>query len=897
MTTPAPSTALAAAAEATKAPYGDVAYADPGLQKDKKKRYPIDTKAHAKAAWSYINKKENAALYNASQLKAIKSRIKAALKRFGVTVTDTAAEAVIDGKRTFDETRELVRDALTARIKQMTGVYYCYVYVADLTDTDVVYTAADCDDLMQCSYAIGADGAVQLGEPFEVVRTYAPAAADSNAPPEADVPVVPVAVVMESEAEHIESVAGRVIEAKGTDANGGRIFRVRIIEYGDSKNGRRYTESVMRQAVPLYEGAAAFDHHRTAQELETSTVSGLVGYYRNVEAEADGLYGDLHLLPSATHAAEALDASIGAQEENLPPVVGISHDVRATFKPIVSGGRRLQEAIQIVSVDSADIVAKPSAGGKAVRAVAGGDTEPTTTAEESDVPTKADVLAALREATDEELAEIGLPARVAKTTEAATPNPAPVRATEGPAETEPQTAREADYSKASFLGRQLIKAKVEDASLPAAVAESLTAELPDRITESDVDARIASLKATMGVMERAGLAPQFAPQVTKEALDKKIEGLDKFFSGDFSQYKSFKEAFLDFTDHRPSWIGEDVNKMILRESLGAFDSGDRSGALRAAESLSASSWNLVLGDSITRRLVAEYNNPSLQSWKSIVSSVVPVNDFRTQRIDRIGGYSNLPAVNQGSPYQPLTSPSNEEVTYAITKRGGTEDITLEMIANDDVRAISKIPAKLGFAAAMTLYTFVWDFVTTNPTIYDSTALFTGTSGHANYVNNASGTALNQSSLSAGRLLMRSQTGYGATNQFLALTPKTLVVVNDIEELGWQLVTSAVALPTAANTPPDSTGAANTPNLHQGLNLIVLDYVPNATSTTAWWLVCDPNMCPTIEVGFDQGRQDPELFTQSDPTVGSVFNADKVTYKIRHIYSGAVLDYRGMVKGN
>src|SRR5204863_7570385 len=108
-----------------------------------------------------------------------------------------------------------------------------------------------------------------------------------------------------------------------------------------------------------------------------------------------------------------------------------------------------------------------------------------------------------------------------------------------------------------------------------------------------------------------------------------------------------------------------------------------------------SSWNLVLGDSITRRLIAEYNQPSLQNWKSIVSSVVPINDFRTQRVDRIGGYANLPAVNQGAPYQPLTSPTNEEVTYAITKRGGTEDITLEMIANDDVRSISKIPQKLG----------------------------------------------------------------------------------------------------------------------------------------------------------------------------------------------------------
>jgi hypothetical protein len=484
-----------------------------------------------------------------------------------------------------------------------------------------------------------------------------------------------------------------------------------------------------------------------------------------------------------------------------------------------------------------------------------------------------------------------------KTTESTTPPPTTLqRATEGPGA---ESAREAEQPKTSFLGKLMVQQKVADAGLPVAVTESLLAELPDRITESDVDARVASLKSALGILERPGLVPTVTATVTQEAHDKKVAALDAFFNQDFSKgYRSFKEAWADFTGYRPAAWGEDINKKIMRESISEYDSDGRvAGGERTTESLSASSWNLVLGDSITRRLVAEYHQPNLMTWRQIVSSVVPINDFRTQRIDRIGGYGTLPGVNQGAPYQPLTSPTNEEVTYAITKRGGTEDVTLEMIANDDVRAISRIPTKLGLAAANTLYQFVWNFLVTNPNIYDSTALFTGTGAHANFVNNAAGTALSQSALSAGRLLMRSQTAYGDAQQFIAPTPRTLVVVNDIEELAWQLVTSAVALPTPAGTPPDSTGAANTPNLHQGLNLVVLDYVLNATSTTAWWLAADPNMTPTIEVGFYQGREDPELFTQSDPTVGSVFNADKVTYKIRHIYSGAVLDYRGLVKGN
>jgi hypothetical protein len=61
-------------------PYGDVEYADPGYQDDKKKRYPIDTEKHIRAAWSYINKPKNAGKYSADELKRIKNKIIAAWK-------------------------------------------------------------------------------------------------------------------------------------------------------------------------------------------------------------------------------------------------------------------------------------------------------------------------------------------------------------------------------------------------------------------------------------------------------------------------------------------------------------------------------------------------------------------------------------------------------------------------------------------------------------------------------------------------------------------------------------------------------------------------------------------------------------------------------------------------
>ena len=56
-------------------------YADP-----KNHKYPIDTKKHIRAAWAYINKPKNAAMYSGGELRNIKARIKARAKRLGIGI-------------------------------------------------------------------------------------------------------------------------------------------------------------------------------------------------------------------------------------------------------------------------------------------------------------------------------------------------------------------------------------------------------------------------------------------------------------------------------------------------------------------------------------------------------------------------------------------------------------------------------------------------------------------------------------------------------------------------------------------------------------------------------------------------------------------------------------------
>jgi HK97 family phage prohead protease len=79
-------------ADNPKEPYGDVEYADPGYQADGKKRYPLDSEEHCRAAWSYINQEDNAAKYSSEELAHIKGRIRAALKRYGVQTADRSEQ-------------------------------------------------------------------------------------------------------------------------------------------------------------------------------------------------------------------------------------------------------------------------------------------------------------------------------------------------------------------------------------------------------------------------------------------------------------------------------------------------------------------------------------------------------------------------------------------------------------------------------------------------------------------------------------------------------------------------------------------------------------------------------------------------------------------------------------
>lgn len=121
-------------------PFGDVTYADPGYQSDGKKRYPLDTKAHAQAAWAYINVPANASAYNSEQLATMKTKIKAALTKFGVNVSEDHEAELADEWRTAIEAKR-ERKAAAKKAKRQ---------ARDINQTPDVPTCPNCGADMSC---------------------------------------------------------------------------------------------------------------------------------------------------------------------------------------------------------------------------------------------------------------------------------------------------------------------------------------------------------------------------------------------------------------------------------------------------------------------------------------------------------------------------------------------------------------------------------------------------------------------------------------------------------------------------------------------------------------------------------------------------------------------------
>ncbi|MGL4576692.1 MAG: hypothetical protein ACRCV9_18035, partial [Burkholderiaceae bacterium] len=557
----------------------------------------------------------------------------------------------------------------------------------------------------------------------------------------------------------------------------------------------------------------------------------------------------------ALESAPVVQRIADAVRRKMDSLFGLSIDAHARTRQI--GGAR--DVAQFKKISSVDLVVDPSAGGSVVRLSEAVHEENAmrkkmAAALVASGKSQADVDAM----DDDQVLEAYDGLKAPKKEDAK-----PVReAAQGPEPTQETRLTEADVTRLveARAARMYSRSALATAQLPEQAKTKLAKsfEQVSNLTEAYIDQAIKDEQTYLGHFVEAGKINLPRIEIGRTAGEKSLSMLDDFFIGK-GKCDSIREAYVAITGD--STLSGRLDKCDLSKISEAC------GVVR--EAVNTSTFANAMGDSITRQMMTAYNaNPLFNDWEYLCD-VVPVRDFRTQERIQIGGYGNLPTVAQGAAYTALTSPSEFKATYAATKRGGTETVTLEAIANDDVGLIRRIPLELANAAGMTLYDFVYTFLLGNGLIYDGVALFAA--GH----NNIGSTALSAASFSAARLALKAQQKPG-TSKRAGLVARHLIVPPELEEAAYDLF--------VRNSNNDETFVqSRKPTVH---------IAEAATDTNNWYLTADKSQIALLEIGFF-GSRTPELFVQDNPTVGSMFSNDQLTYKIRHIYGGAVKDFRGM----
>lgn len=789
-----------------------------------------------------------------------------------IDVPPAVAYHLSESERSHRDIENLVYTALRSTSP---APYECWI--REIYDDHIIYEehlpSAGGIVLFKRPYVIAGDDAVTFGEAVKVTeqKTYVPLA---------------------------EALSGGAL-MEAADADGWK-WHIQIIQSGTSINGNEYPLAVLHEAAAAYAGVPVFYGTGPDHNPNERGVGSLAGAITEAVGNAAGLAGTFEINPGRPDVRETIRLAYTVKQKTQRDVMGFSHVVPADGCMVEARKPRGYRVKKISKVDSVDLVMRPSAGGALLSPLAESRETFVPDPLQEAIVNVAELLAKLREGKKLSLEELAFlqeslggndfAAALAEAGKPPATTPPVTEATPAPAISEAEARiqtmlAEAEAREKRAICRATLTEALAEAKLPKPFKDAIAADFDARIFEADeLTKRIerdVALAESMGPsrVRPHGLGLGNTP-ITEDQREKHQKAMDGLVWGQrqdgVTPFLTLKEAYQAITgDYSHSYIDGDLPRRVLAEMI-AYAGDD---AL-VKEAITSSTFGDILGDSIRRRMLAVYARPDRQTWRRI-ARIEPVIDFRTVERERMGGYGFLPEVNEGAPYQPLDTPGEEKATDSLDKYGGLESVTMETIANDDMGVIRRIPTLLGFAAVDTLYDAVWNGTIKDNAVasYDSTALY-----HNNHANTGTA-ALDEAGLAAIRVAMRSQTEFGnatALPMGEAATPRIIAVPNELEIAAFKLVRSAVAITSGAD--------ATIPNFfNNGLDVIVVD---SWTDANNWYAFADPDLVPTLEVGFFQGREEPELFVQDAQNVGSMFTADKVTYKIRHIWYVMPLEHRG-----
>jgi hypothetical protein len=286
-------------------------------------------------------------------------------------------------------------------------------------------------------------------------------------------------------------------------------------------------------------------------------------------------------------------------------------------------------------------------------------------------------------------------------------------------------------------------------------------------------------------------------------------------------------------------------------------------------------FSVLLENTMNKTLLASYNLQPL-SWRSWARQS-SVTDFRANPRYKTGLLSNLQLVRENGEFQYAAIPDGVKESVTATTKGLLISVSRQTIINDDMDALSRMPADLGRAAAVTVESDIIALLVSNsstgPTMNeDSTVMF-----HSNHANIGTSAAPSVASFDEARTLMAKQRD---------ISLKDYIDVRPAVWLGPIGLLSTAQLINSNTYDPTASTAFERRNIAQGMFSTVVG-TPRLTGTR-WYAFADPNIAPAFEVAFLNGKSEPFLDMEEG------FTIDGTTWKVRLDYGVGAPDWRPAV---
>ena len=387
-----------------------------------------------------------------------------------------------------------------------------------------------------------------------------------------------------------------------------------------------------------------------------------------------------------------------------------------------------------------------------------------------------------------------------------------------------------------------------------------------RVTESEQDKFME--QATAGLVQRC-----FQGQI-KHQKAPDVQGAEHFRN--LGLYRLAEACVRRMAINPERYSKSDVARLAMGHQ-GTFD------RLRIQRSndvyhTSGSFANLLL-DAASKTLTASYVEAPY-TWDQWVRQAQSVDDFKSINRISLGESPNLEVVPEGKEY-PEGKVVDQRKSYKIEKYGKEFTITWETVINDDLDALSRIPAMHGAAARRTQEKAIYDVFLSNPTMPDGVALFSAS--HASGTNlSGAAAAPSKTTLDKAYEVMGKQKGLNS-DVFLGLTPAVLLVPLGYSGTALELTNSTASIENEKNEGVVNLYGRGGARQMRTVSSPYLD----ANNATNWYAIADNSLIDTVEITFLSGEESPVL--ESDWNMRN----DSYIYKVRQSFAAAVIEHRGI----